>query len=260
MAAEPTTATSAKLPGGRNWLTLSASQGSSTTRMIRNPMKNLLEIELGGLHRRDSAARRRRAANSGTPRSRARPAHHRIRTMRSHVPPAGCPRSRADIRNIAALPLSIASSPRRATMLARTPDSSSTSRRAACSAVSPASIMAFGKNPCGAARRGRAPADIRDPCRRPKHDAAGMRQGIRHRTHPLAAKGSPVSQTRRRGQCPHAAAVPPRFHPRPPSPKISKPPSVTTTVSSSLMKPRRGCAKVVSTDTTMPDSSGRLAS
>src|SRR5688572_32989940 len=42
------------------------------------------------------------------------------------------------------------------------------------------------------------------------------------------------------------AAVPPRFHPRPPSPKISKPVSVTAIVSSSLMKPREGCFSVVS--------------
>ena len=56
------------------------------------------------------------------------------------------------------------------------------------------------------------------------------------------------------------AAVPPRFQPRPPSPKISKPVSVTAMVSSSLMKPRVGCFSVVSTEMTEPVSSGRCAS
>ena len=41
---------------------------------------------------------------------------------------------------------------------------------------------------------------------------------------------------------------------------ISKPVSVTATVSSSLMKPREGCFSVVSTEMTMPASSGRCAS
>src|SRR5262249_10993252 len=57
-------------------------------------------------------------------------------------------------------------------------------------------------------------------------------------------------------RAPRPALVPPR----PPSPKISNPLSVTTTVSSSLMNPRLGCCSVVSTDTTMPVSSGRWAS
>jgi len=56
------------------------------------------------------------------------------------------------------------------------------------------------------------------------------------------------------------SAVPPRFQPRAPSPKITGPCSVIATVSSSLMKPRTGCCNVVSTDTTMPASSGRFAS
>ena len=47
---------------------------------------------------------------------------------------------------------------------------------------------------------------------------------------------------------------PPRFHPRPRSPNISQPSVVTTTVSSSLMKPRRGWSIVVSTESTMPAS------
>src|SRR5256885_1094494 len=38
------------------------------------------------------------------------------------------------------------------------------------------------------------------------------------------------------------------------------PVAVTATVSSSLMKPRRGCFIVVSIDTTMPGSNGRRAS
>src|SRR5579883_778912 len=55
-------------------------------------------------------------------------------------------------------------------------------------------------------------------------------------------------------------AVPPRFQPRPPSPKISWPVAVTAIVSSSLIKPRFGCFIVVSTEITMPASSGRSAS
>jgi plasmid stabilization system protein ParE len=55
-------------------------------------------------------------------------------------------------------------------------------------------------------------------------------------------------------------AAPARFQPRARSPKASQPVSVTATVSSSLMKPRRGCAIVVSIEMTMPDSSGRSAS
>ena len=39
--------------------------------------------------------------------------------------------------------------------------------------------------------------------------------------------------------------------------KLRVPVSVTATVSSSLMKPRRGCCSVVSTESTMRDSSGR---
>src|SRR5581483_605179 len=58
----------------------------------------------------------------------------------------------------------------------------------------------------------------------------------------------------------YLTAVPPTFHPRPPSPKISWPVAVTATVSSSLMKPRFGCLMVVSTEITMPGSSGRSAS
>ncbi len=55
-------------------------------------------------------------------------------------------------------------------------------------------------------------------------------------------------------------AAPPRFQPRPPSPKISWPVAVTAIVSSSMIKPRFGCFIVVSTETTMPASSGRSAS
>jgi hypothetical protein len=58
----------------------------------------------------------------------------------------------------------------------------------------------------------------------------------------------------------YEARAPARFQPRPRSPKASQPWSVTATVSSSLMKPRRGCAIVVSIEMTMPDSSGRSAS
>ena len=75
-----------------------------------------------------------------------------------------------------------------------------------------------------------------------------------------AAAGGIAEETALSGPAGYDAAVPPLFHPRPPSPKISKPLSVTTTVSSSLMKPRFGCCSVVSTDTTMPLSSGRWAS
>src|SRR4029077_7388116 len=54
-----------------------------------------------------------------------------------------------------------------------------------------------------------------------------------------------LSRKRERGKENQFTAVPPRFQPRPPSPKISKPVSVTATVSSSLMKPRVGCFSVV---------------
>ena len=59
---------------------------------------------------------------------------------------------------------------------------------------------------------------------------------------------------------PYDARAPPRFQPRARSPKASQPWSVTATVSSSLMKPRRGSAIVVSIEMTMPDSSGRSES
>jgi len=55
-------------------------------------------------------------------------------------------------------------------------------------------------------------------------------------------------------------AVPPGVQPRPSVPYISCPVSVTASVSSSLMKPRRGWCMVVSTDSTMPGSSARAAS
>src|SRR5271165_4459503 len=53
---------------------------------------------------------------------------------------------------------------------------------------------------------------------------------------------------------------PGRFQPRPSSPKPIQPSSVTATVSSSLMKPRLGCAIVVSIDRTMSASRGRVES
>ena len=84
----------------------------------------------------------------------------------------------------------------------------------------------------------------------------GLAGGGRRRGKGLIALSERVEAKRPQRAC----ALPPMFQPRPPSPKISWPVAVTATVSSSLMKPRRGCFIVVSIDTTMPDSNGRRAS
>lgn len=74
------------------------------------------------------------------------------------------------------------------------------------------------------------------------------------------ARFAPAPASGAGGICSTRYAVPPRFQPRPWSPISSKPSSRMATVSSSLMKPRRGWSMVVSTEITMLASSGRAAS
>jgi len=79
-----------------------------------------------------------------------------------------------------------------------------------------------------------------------------LRPALHH--HPVQSCRTCRSVLRRAGHCP------PRVQPLPRSPNISYPVAVTAKVSSSFRNPRVGCSIVVSTDRTMPSSSGRAAS